>query len=1137
METICGEMEVESYTILELPSPKKKRKRKCSVESSDKPKKPRSAYLLYYYDVHQSVQQEHPQMPQSEINKCISDSWKRLNVADRGFYLERARMERDGLDPSSQSAASTSSSSQDIPGFRKILPRANYVLQPKSSSGSERVQVNQEDGGARKVELSEQCIAIEALTKDSNLTPSGSEGVTSLFLDAHSTTAALLEKKAEPQASYGEVTMVIENGMESGALMNQIKVDATHLVAILPQSQGIIESKVTKPPNPIMMFPVMSNVNPEPKPCLKLPIKYTRRGRGNCNTPGCVFSYVTRHKPPKCPDCGQHLGGKWVPPPKRSSAKDSDSTSGEHTEKPKPPDEPLDPKHTEHTANSEMIQTNSSDQAQDGGVAPVRRAAYKKKEPVQKTPEDHDVSKSVENTAALSVAGAQIQFMVQEKQRRRIRTILPAPSQNLKPIEHVSALKASTIKQLGHMISPSASDQKPVPVSSNQYIITDNGVKILSSLPLKNTMGSSLALGLSTARGRGRCKNPACDYVYKNRHKPQRCPICDWELSTKPVKRKQLTSSAEEDVSTLLPESLSPSLKEQQRLSTISLIRSSLQFPESQNELQNVFDSIQHLNRMETGDNEETNKWPSIFESSATHCGLCQSPLSKGDLRSAGVLATDGAIASSRLFNVGNQLLVTVDLFFKMRNRIRLGDEPAQAALSIISHSQRLTDPVLNSEDESRLQDLLCSGYWAFECLTVRDYNDMICGVCGVAPKLEFAQRDTSSVLMLKNLEFTWPDFSAGDAADEVQVDEFWMMMENEALEQGAFPSCVPITRFDASIIAPFIPPLMRNTSVINTEKDKITKASQLSGDPSVLVRLIHEEPLVPDQLEQCSDEKLQDVLEKCGVPAQAHMDRDSLLASVSSLYSNTQNSLWTGAQPKALMTAGKISKVCPHQVVCGSKYLVRRESARDHLDLLLSSRLWPLVYVSDCAQQVALCTELSCPQLASLMWGKNQGCISDPTAEESLQVVSCSELQDQPVSLDPTATDSNPNLHPLTKSPSRWLVCPSSRPDAQHYSISHCKELQPYASLAKKICEDKPLKKPLVFHNAAYYYLYNRLMDFQRSREVVNQQMVEVLNMCQPGEVLMIRDSLYRLGVAQIDSSPQGPEEEEVVIEEVLLL
>lgn len=67
-------------------------------------------------------------------------------------------------------------------------------------------------------------------------------------------------------------------------------------------------------------------------------------------------------------------------------------------------------------------------------------------------------------------------------------------------------------------------------------------------------------------------------------------------------------------------------------------------------------------------------------------------------------------------------------------------------------------------------------------------------------------------------------------------------------------------------------------------------------------------------------------------------------------------------------------------QVVCGSKYLVRGESARDHVDLLASSRHWPPVYVVDMATPVALCADLCYPELTSQMWGKNQGCFSNPT-------------------------------------------------------------------------------------------------------------------------------------------------------------
>lgn len=58
----------------------------------------RSAYLLYYFDVHQIMQQDCPNLPQSEINKRISESWKGLNVAEKGYYLEKAKLEREGID-------------------------------------------------------------------------------------------------------------------------------------------------------------------------------------------------------------------------------------------------------------------------------------------------------------------------------------------------------------------------------------------------------------------------------------------------------------------------------------------------------------------------------------------------------------------------------------------------------------------------------------------------------------------------------------------------------------------------------------------------------------------------------------------------------------------------------------------------------------------------------------------------------------------------------------------------------------------------------------------------------------------------------------------------------------------------------
>ncbi|XP_076861976.1 HMG domain-containing protein 3 isoform X2 [Brachyhypopomus gauderio] len=1282
--------EVESCcTLVDLPLPKKKKRSKGSGDHTDKPKKPRSAYLLYYFDVHQRLQQEHPDMPQSEINKRISDSWKRLNVADKGFYLERARMEKDGLDPSVQSAVS----SRDVPGFRKILPRTNYVLLPKTSLDEGRtgasVEVCVEDGVdsadeesskasaqeglvspltlGSEVELAEQCVGVG---DDTAMSLGRSTAFQGLFPQCSSARrlpafvqdrqqCATLLKEEETRAvggAYGGVGMAVE-GLEGGAVLPQVKADATHLVAIIP-SHELLENKVLPAASPVMMLPVLNRVRAESKPSFKLSIKYTRRGRGSCSTPGCSFTYVTRHKPPQCPDCGQHLGGKWVAPVVKgvvpgaaSSPRKQQKSQDDEVCSAAPPSEMAtrdtvlpfvtDAGHgeaTENTTEKAAVHAKAQDVSpagrSGGGPSRTMKRTRRKREKTDAVtahqPTDgalvnnSDASQCTES-AVIGVSSARVRVIGKDKsitsgQKRRIRAILPAPSSPTvfqwitvppnrskrdakvtrtgKPsAERTLGLKPSTLKQLGHSVPPSASEQKPTAISSNQYIVTESGVKILSMLPFKQNSTSSLALGLSTARGRGRCKNPSCDYIYKNRHKPAFCPSCGCELSSKPSKRSNSVMSLDAGggATPLLDvvRGLTAGQREVQRQSTVALLRHCLHFPESEAELQDTLDLVHRLNRtrgsrhaggdqpphtgeeQQQGEEEEEESvcdgWPTLYEPPATHCSLCHYPLYSGGegCSVAGLqqcwLLTESLLQPVSLqlktclnvhclavhsfidlhpglFNVGNQLLVSLDLFFKIRSQVRLGQEPSLTAHSILSSTHTPAGCPLGPEERARVQQLLCSGYWAFECLTVRDYNDMICGVCGIAPKLEIAQRYTSTVLQLKNVEFTWPEFQA---SEEVQVEEFWLAMEGEALEQAAFPSSVSITRFDASIIAPFFPPLMRSAVVVNTEKEKIAAETPHAGDASALMRLIRDGQLRPEQMEQHSEEELRNILEQCGTPSEPYSSKDELMVSVCLLYSQIQNGLSTGPRPPSHLTAGKLSKVCPHQVVCGSKYLVRGESARDHVDLLLSSRFWPPVYVADCGQQVALCTEALYPELAAQMWGRRQGCFSDP--EATAEYVSCPELQDQHYSVDLSAVDSTPHLHPITKSSSRWIACParpsesrspSSSTPHSHRTLTLCRELQPYATLVSSLTGDSseegegpsgpdaPHRQPLVFDNAAHYYLYNRLVDFLHSRDVVSQQMAEVLGVCQQGEVVMIRDALYRLGVAQLNTEEEEPEE-----------
>lgn len=65
-------------------------------------------------------------------------------------------------------------------------------------------------------------------------------------------------------------------------------------------------------------------------------------------------------------------------------------------------------------------------------------------------------------------------------------------------------------------------------------------------------------------------------------------------------------------------------------------------------------------------------------------------------------------------------------------------------------------------------------------------------------------------------------------------MEDFWATMETEAIEQVAFPASIPITKFDASVIAPFFPPLMRGSVVVNTERDKDPGVQPAPGKASL---------------------------------------------------------------------------------------------------------------------------------------------------------------------------------------------------------------------------------------------------------------------------------------------------------------
>ncbi|NXG59400.1 HMGX3 protein, partial [Hemiprocne comata] len=1292
--------EIEGTYTYSSPVPsKKKKKYKSTADHGEKAKKPRSAYLLYYYDIYLKVQQELPHLPQSEINKKISESWRLLSVAEKSYYLEKAKLEKEGLDPNSKVSTRTAVV-PDIPGFRKILPRSDYIIIPKSTLQEDRSRQSLElcvtQGQAAPegitastnitnvscdavqnilsvdsshVGISEQCIAIEGLAEETTSfgQPDAVEEVVASEVVSHCVgpvtekvagdillDEASLEMEGQP---YQTARVVIEETLVSSsadisngsiAVARPQVTDGVSVVTVVT-GRNTEESSSSAPTAQFIMLPLPAHSVVENPASIKLTTTYTRRGHGNCTNPGCSFTYVTRHKPPKCPTCGNFLGGKWIPKEKQPKSKpEPNSGTSLKTPAAKRGQQPVFPEAaavSEGTSRSALESSEAVSQllnavpgggqlqeteweevivteahlldsnvlAEDRGSAAgvllgqeSQRQGDSSSEQAEKDGAGLGMSLSSEapgpNASAKRPVGIDAPAATHKGQEvkskprpkpsllaaaRPMRAILPAPASvgreasmeqpsnrqafvntdKHSPVR-TSGLKPSTLKQLGQAVlqPPNVEERKlhsALTSRASQVKVVEVKPDVFPSYKYSCTV--TLDLGLATSRGRGKCKNPSCSYVYTNRHKPRICPSCGYNLAKDRAEKTAKSLEASPGQSDVLNtrEPLTPSQREIQRQSTLQLLRKVVQIPENESELAEVFTLIHELNSSrlilsnvseETVTIEQTS-WSNYYESPSTQCLLCNSPLFKGGQNSLAGPQECWLLTANRLqvvtaqvkvclnlqclalhsftdiytglFNVGNKLLVSLDLLFAIRNHIKLGEDPQVAVGNILDSVQEQTEKSLSPEEQAQLQELLCNGYWAFECLTVRDYNDMICGICGITPKVEIAQRNVENVLALKNIEFTWPEFLS---SSEVNVEDFWSTMETEVIEQVAFPSSIPITKFDASIIAPFFPPLMRGAMVINTEKDKNLDAQAVPGNGSALVRLLQEENFRLEQISSYSEEELQSFLTQCSIPWEASDTKDQLCYSLLALYEFVHNGT-SVTQISAHHTGGKIYKVCPHQVVCGSKYIVRGENARDHVDLLVSSRHWPPVYVVDTASSVALCADVSCPGLTSQMWGKNQGCFSDPMDPPTY--VSCPELLDQHYSVDVTVAEHSVT-HPITKSSARRIVHTGSEqsspqdPTAQHHSISLCQELEPYGAIIAAIGHSKTStvrQRPITFENATHYYLYNRLMDFLTSREIVNRQIQEIVQSCQPGEVV-IRDALYRLGVAQIKTETEENEE-----------
>lgn len=171
--------------------------------------------------------------------------------------------------PATPQGRQLAGTSTDVPGFRKILPRRDYVILPKGAvvgegagSGSSPVEVCVEGGEPQlgggqlvsqdallspmelgsEVELSEQCIAIEGLTDETAVALSRS-GVLQELLSQYSSSSnqekpasnlLVKEKLTDVVGANSAVGIVMEDRGVACQTVQESKMDAAHLVTIIP---------------------------------------------------------------------------------------------------------------------------------------------------------------------------------------------------------------------------------------------------------------------------------------------------------------------------------------------------------------------------------------------------------------------------------------------------------------------------------------------------------------------------------------------------------------------------------------------------------------------------------------------------------------------------------------------------------------------------------------------------------------------------------------------------------------------------------------------------------------------------------------------------------------------------------------
>ncbi len=239
-----------------------------------------------------------------------------------------------------------------------------------------------------------------------------------------------------------------------------------------------------------------------------------------------------------------------------------------------------------------------------------------------------------------------------------------------------------------------------------------------------------------------------------------------------------------------------------------------------------------------------------------------------------------------------------------------------------------------------------------YDALTAHEYN-FYCSLCGFHPHIVTMDLNRKVAFQCSAEAFRLlDDYDQGkEDHDLVDSDQFWSNVELTMVARG-FPG-IEISEFktkpDMLKWAPYIGKRMRASNLLlNTEHRKIRqedgKLEQDSRDITEerLLEMLHQSPLrdirtFARQLGLNGTGSKLDII--MAIKKAVGMDEEKFKKAFSNLWG---------------CSGGWASGTCPHGVVYALKFVLRSESPRDYVDLLLSMKFQPNITIVDVANLVA---------------------------------------------------------------------------------------------------------------------------------------------------------------------------------------